>query len=130
MLLVVRSEIIIDHWGLRRIDILIIGGVDVSDYVETGSLEIKTEAETRSIVDLDGTTHAVKIRKTKEFGASLGLVPETLINSLDTAIDSAAIVVTVNGEQNTYTEVSLSRSDVYADDTGIYWDASVSGVKM
>ena len=113
-----------------HINVLIIGNVDVSDYVEKGSPQISVENLLHQITNLDQVTKSAYIRTRRTISATLGLVPDNLIKQIETAIKAAEVSFAVFADTITCTNITLSYgAEMLINDT-VVWDAiTIQGVE-
>ena len=112
------------------IDILIIGGVDVSDYVLVDGIQFDGGPILHQIEDLDKNTHSKLVNDKENFSASLGNMPDRKVQEVRSAISAGNVEVNVFGVMYTMTSMNVSRSASYIDNDVPYWhNVSITGVE-
>ena len=113
---------------------LIIGGVDISENVETESYSVKKVWKTNAeFTDVNGEDIIRRSGFFYELSVELHLVPDTLMRSLTAALDSDSISVTfTDPHSEDCTTASFLRGDSTGGkisqelDDGLLWDMSIS----
>lgn len=112
------------------IDILKIGGVDVSDYVLVDGIQLAGTPQLHQITDLDGNIHSALVTDKEGLTVSLGNMPDSKVNEVRTAISAGDVNVEIFGVPYTMTSMSISRSVSYIDgDVPMWHNVSISGVE-
>lgn len=112
------------------IDILIVGGVDVSDYVLTDGIQLSATPTLHQITDLDGNKHSTLVADKENLSASLGTMPDSKVKEVRAAIAAGDVEVTIFGTTYTMTSMSVSRSAQYIDGGVVMWhNVTITGVE-
>ena len=112
------------------IDILKIGGVDVSDYVLTDGIQLASTPQLHQITDLDGNIHSTLVADKEGLTASLGDMPDSKVKEVRAAISSGDVNVEIFGVAYTMTSMSISRSVSYIyGDVPMWHNVNISGVE-
>lgn len=118
------------HWGWGLIDIFVIGTIDLSEYVLSDGIKISLIPTLHQVTDLQGNTHSKRVTSKKSLSASLGTIPDSIVDKLETEIDKADVTVKVGEKSYTMTSMSVSRSASYIDAGEIWWsEIEISGVQ-
>lgn len=114
------------------IDILIIGGVDVSDYVLVDGIQFNGGPILHQIEDLDKNTHSKLVNDKDSLSATLGTVPHSVLKALRRAIvtDNGKVEVNIFGDIYTMTSMQAAGSSQYIDgDTPMWHNVTITGVE-
>lgn len=109
---------------------MIIGGIDLSQYVLTDGIQLSATPTLHQITDLDGNKHSTLVSDKENLSASLGTMPDGKVKEVRAAIATGDVEVTIFGTSYTMTSMSVSRSAQYIDGGVVMWhNVTITGVE-